>query len=57
MELKDPITVYVVTTWTQGCGPSLDTLCFQFHIIQVHLYCDALTYQEGQGILSLWMDY
>ena len=29
----------------------------QFHVIQVHLYCDALTYQEGQGILSLWMEY
>ena len=54
---QQPITVYMVTAWTPGCGPSLDTLCFQFHVIQVHLYCDALTYQEGQGILSLWMEY
>ena len=30
---------------------------FQFLEIQAHLYCDALTYQEGQGILSLWMEY
>ena len=52
-----PITVYVATTWTPGCVPSLGTLCFNFHVIQVHPYCDALTYQEGQGILSLWMEY
>ena len=54
---QQPITVYVATAWTPGCGPSLHTLCFQFHVIQVHLYCDARIYQEGQGILSLWMEY